>query len=283
MSTTNLTRLGKGLEALIPKTYLASGKTIINIPVQEIKTNPNQPRKKFNDQTMQGLVESIKSQGVAQPILVRRIGNHYEVIAGERRFRACVLAGLETIPSIIRNMTDQESFQMALIENLQREDLNPIECATGYLRLIEEYHLTHQELSNLFGKSRSAITNSIRLLNLPEKIQDSIMQGEITEGHARTLLSLKDEAEMFKYLDLIKSDQLSVREIEAHVSKSVKDRAQDQKIPIKNERFESLAQELGQQYQLQFHIKGKPNKGKIEIRFASEEEFDLIYAVLKGW
>jgi len=283
VSTTNLARLGKGLEALIPKTYLASGKTVINIPIQEIKANPNQPRKIFKDEAMQALVESVKHQGVAQPILVRRIGNHYEVIAGERRFRASVMAGLETVPAIIRNMTDRESLQMALIENLQREDLNPIECAKGYVRLIDDYQLTHQELSHLFGKSRSAITNSIRLLNLPESIQAFIMEGALSEGHARTLLSLKDESEMLKFVELIKADQLSVREIEARVSKNINLQDNPKKHALVNERFVSLAQELSQQHQVQFQIKGKSNKGKFEIQFDSEEEFNLIYAILKGW
>ena len=211
-------RLGKGLEALIPKTYFASGKTISSIPLNEIEVNPFQPREFFKEEALQALADSIKTYGVAQPIIVRRMGNHYEIIAGERRFRAAKLAGIDSIPAIIRSMTDKESLQLALVENLFREDLNSIEVAKGYQQLQDEFKLTHQELSDIFGKSRSSITNTLRLLGLPVVIQQAIVNGEITEGHARTLIGLKTEAEMIEFLTMIKDKGLSVRDIEKIIS-----------------------------------------------------------------
>lgn len=294
MSTNTPTqRLGKGLEALIPKTYFASGRTISNIPLAEIQPNPYQPRKTFHDESLQGLVESIKAHGVAQPILVRRVGNYYELIAGERRFRASKLAGLETIPAIIRNMSDKESLEMALIENLQREDLNAIETAKGYLRLIEEFNLTHQELSLLFGKSRSGISNSLRLLSLPETIQTSLINAELTEGHVRPLLGLKTESQMLECFDVILKNQYSVRETEnlianyhgeiasqAESGDPLSEKTTVEKTLEKNQYFETLSVQLSNFHQLKIAVKGQLNKGKIEIKFSNEAEFKRIQEFL---
>lgn len=270
-------RLGKGLEALIPKTYFASGKTIINIPLAEIRPNPFQPRAEFNDEALNALVESIKSVGVAQPVLVRRVGNYYELIAGERRFRASKLAGVETIPAIIRNATDQESLQLALIENLQRENLNAIETAKGYVRLIEEFQITHQDLSQLFGRSRSSVTNLLRLLSLPQVVQDALIAGKITEGHARALLSFKTEEEILKNFELILSDKLNVRDVEKMDSENKKEKI----VTLKDNVFLQIEKELTSIFKLPFQIKGKPTKGKIEIAYSSKAEFESLYAILK--
>ena len=282
----NQPRLGKGLEALIPKTYFASGKTIVNIPIAEIKPNPYQPRKFFNDESMQSLVESVKKHGVAQPILVRRVANYYELIAGERRYRASVLAGLETIPAIIRSMTDQESLEMALIENLQREDLNSIETARGYQRLIDEFKLTHQDLSTIFGKSRSGITNILRLLSLPEKVQGAIIDGELSEGHARALLSLKKEPDILKYFEIILENKLNVREIENMVATNSAGLVKAKNKTLQNKEnkqfFKRVAKQLSLKYEVDFKIKGLKNKGVIEIKFNSEDQFVKMYELLTG-
>jgi len=207
-------RLGKGLEALIPKTLFASGRTIVNVPIDEIRPNPYQPRKTFDDGALKTLANSIKVYGVAQPILVRKVDFHYELVAGERRYRASLMAGQKTIPSVIRELTDQESVELALIENLEREDLNAMEIAKGFDQLVKDFSFTHQTLSKMFGKSRSSVTNTLRLLNLPLACQESIVSGEITEGHARTILSLKDKDEMVHCFEMLVKKKSNVREWE---------------------------------------------------------------------
>jgi ParB family chromosome partitioning protein len=274
-------RLGKGLEALIPKTVLMSGKTITNLPLSQIKANPFQPRLTFNQEALQQLSDSIKQHGLTQPIVVRRVENHYELIAGERRFRACMLAEMDTIPVIIKNVSDKESLQLALIENLQREDLNAIEEAKGYTRLVKEFDLTHQALSEIFGKSRSAVTNTLRLLNLPSAVQEAVSNGVLSEGHARTLLSLETEAQILEAFEVIKNQQFNVREVEQHIAAVKKDsksapKAKPQTLPL----FKDFETNLSTRYHTQISIKGKPTKGKIEIKYTSQEQFQKILDLL---
>ncbi len=281
MSNLHRQRLGKGLEALIPKTVMMSGKTITTLPVSQIKPNPYQPRLAFNQEALQQLSDSIKQHGLTQPIVVRRVDNHYELIAGERRFRACMLANMETIPAIIKNVTDKESLQLALIENLQREDLNAIEEAKGYMRLVKEFDLTHQALSEIFGKSRSAVTNTLRLLNLPVVVQEAVSAGTLSEGHARTLLSLETEPQILEAFEHIKNQQLNVREVEQHIASVKKDTKTEQKekpqpLPL----FKDFESSLSTKFNTQIYIKGKPNKGKIEIKYTSQEQLQQILDIL---
>ncbi|MFC1616854.1 ParB/RepB/Spo0J family partition protein [Candidatus Margulisiibacteriota bacterium] len=282
MSTSNKVRLGKGLEALIPKTYFSSGKTISNIPLLEIKPSPYQPRKIFNEESMATLVASIKKLGVAQPILVRRVANYYELVAGERRYRASIEAGLETIPAIVKHLSDRESLEIALIENLHREDLNIIEIAQGYQRLIEDFGLTHQDLSDIFGKSRPAISNALRLLNLPQEIQAAICTNKISEGHGRAMLSLKNSEEMLQCLQEIIARNLNVRQVERLVSSFD---ARDNSFMIGNEILpwlKSILIELTNNHDLPFKVKGSEKSGALEIKYKTEDELNKILGFFRN-
>jgi ParB family chromosome partitioning protein len=273
-------RLGKGLEALFPKSVFMSGKTITNIPISSICPNPFQPRLTFDEAALQQLSDSIKQHGLAQPIVVRRVGEQYELVAGERRFRASKLAGLETIPAIIRDMTDQESLQIALIENLQREDLNAIEEAKGYLRLLNEFNLTHQELSEVFGRSRSAVTNTLRLLQLPEVVQQAIMNNEFSEGHARALLSLETEAQIIQAFEDAKSQSMNVREMERHVSGLKPKKTAKKSGDAFGSEWQNRVQTVSQRLSAPVLLKGKPTRGKIEISYKSAAQLEAVLKVL---
>ena len=268
-------RLGRGLEALIPKSLFTAGKTITQIPISLIKPNPFQPRLEFEPEALARLSDSIKQHGLNQPILVRKIDDYYELIAGERRFRACLMANLDSVPAIIRNVSDKESLQLALIENLEREDLNVLEEAKGYIRLVEEFSLTHQALSEIFSRSRSSISNALRLLNLPEPVQEALAQNVISEGHARSLLSLEKEHLILEAFERIKADNLNVREIEAYVS----DRKPSNKIPKEKTTdytFSKIEELLGEKLAAKVKIKGTLAKGTIQISYHSEEHFSKL-------
>ena len=276
--TTENLRLGKGLEALIPKSHFASGKMITNIPLEEIKENPYQPRKNFSEEALAGLVASIKNCGVLQPIIVRKKDNYYELVAGERRLRACVSAQQKNIPAIIKDITDKESMQIALIENLQREDLTPLEKAEGFQRLINEHDFTHQELASILGRSRSSITNTLRLLLLPQQIKDSLNNGVISEGHARTLLGLKNEAEMLTVYEALLDKELNVRQTENMV---LQKRTPRENIRlVSNERFLDFTNEIKNKKGILLNIKGNEKKGKIEIKYNSQEELESLCSFL---
>lgn len=206
--------LGKGLGALISGLSDQEEKSIQEIPVKDIVPSKLQPRKRINKESILELSTSIKEHGVIQPIVVRREGASFELVAGERRWRAAKKANLKSIPAIIRNLSDERCLVVALIENLQREDLNPIEEAAGYRTLIKKHGLTQEQLSNHVGKSRAAIANSLRLLNLPEKIKDRITEGKITPGHARAILSLEDPETQISLAETIEKNDLSVRDSE---------------------------------------------------------------------
>ena len=271
----NATRLGKGLEALIPRTVLTSGRTIMNIAIGDIRPGIYQPRREFSSESLASLAESIQKFGLNQPILVRRQSDHYEIVAGERRYRACQLANMDTVPAIVKDLSDKETLQLALIENLQREDLNPMEIAQGYARLIDEFQLTHQEIAQLFGKNRSTVSNTLRLLNLPQIIKDSLVAGELTEGHARTLLSLKTEAEMIEYYNQIITHKLNVRDLEKMVSKKPKKSKHDRLY------FKEIENMFAQKYAMPVRINGTRETGKIELKYKTADEFAKIMRLLE--
>lgn len=275
-------RLGKGLESLIPKTTLVSGRTISHIPLSSIKPNPYQPRHHFDQTSLDSLANSIKQHGLAQPIIVRKKDDYYELIAGERRYRASLIAQQEFIPAIIKNVSDKDALQLALIENIEREDLNCIEIAKGYLRLIDEFELTHQALSEIFGKSRSAITNTIRLLKLPQKIQDAIENGEISEGHARTLITLEDEMKILEQYERIKNEQLNVRQIEETVSRAKKKHSSADDQDTQMVLFAGIEKDLSVKYQTPIKVKGSESKGRIVIQYKSYEQLRDLYAKLSN-
>lgn len=273
--------LGKGLGALIPEGEESDRNSIVEIKITDIEANDRQPRKAFNDETLVDLSESIKEHGVVQPIIVRKLGSSYQIIAGERRWRAARLAGKKTIPAIVKECSDLEVMELALIENLQREDLNSIEEATAYKSLIEEYNMTQDEISKKIGKSRPAIANSLRLLQLPQEIKNMIAEGKISQGHARALLSISGEKKQIDMAEKIIAQQLNVRQIE----KLAKDTKQKKKKEVLPDAYQIEINQLEERLRAVFGTKvtihHKKNKGSIEIEYYSDEEFDRIFDLLE--
>ena len=213
--------LGKGLDALLPgegspETQMDS---VVELKINDISPNSEQPRKRFNEEALQELADSIKENGVIQPIIVAKRGTGYRIVAGERRWRASRLAGMKTIPAIVRDLTDQQTMEQALIENIQRQDLNPLEEAFAMDNLMKEHGLTQEALAKKLGKSRPAIANTLRLINIDESLQDFIRNGDLSAGHARALLAITDKEEQKKAADIVMIKELSVRETEEFVKK----------------------------------------------------------------
>jgi len=273
--------LGKGLGALIPESEESDKNSIIEIKITDIEANEMQPRKAFDDETLANLSESIKEHGVVQPIIVRKVGNTYQIIAGERRWRASRIAGKRTIPAIVKECSNLEVMELALIENLQREDLNSIEEAQAYKSLIEEYDMTQEEISKKIGKSRPAIANSLRLLQLPQVIKNLIAEGKITQGHARALLAISGEKRQLEMAEKIINEQLNVRQIEK-MAKDTKVKKKKQAL-LNNYQIEinQLEERLKAALGTKVTIQHKNNKGKIEIEYYSNEELDRILDLLE--
>lgn len=278
--------LGKGLSALIPDepiedfiNFDEEKDNILNIEISQIRANKNQPRKEFDEKSLKELSDSIKTYGVIQPIIVRKVGKNYEIIAGERRWRASKLAGLEEVPCLVKDVEEFESIKMALIENIQREDLNPIEEAKAFRELMDNYNLTQEEVSQMVGKSRSYIANSIRLLNLDKKTLDFIEEGSISSGHGRALLSIENEIERAKIANKIVNKKLNVRDTE-ELAKNIK----NNKKHVKNEKEEiyrdpiilNLEEELMTYLGTKVQIAEGKNKGKIEIEYYGDEDLERI-------
>jgi ParB family chromosome partitioning protein len=287
--------LGKGLSALIPETpahspreagrqeagVLTSGRTIINIDVGKIIPNPRQPRMEFKQESLSELAESIKAQGVVQPILARPKNGKFELVAGERRWRAAKKAGFTIIPAIVKEFSDEESLELALVENLQREDLNPMDEAEAYAKLAEEFHLTQADIAKKVGKDRSTVANIMRLLELPREIQVSIRRSQITVGHARPLLSLSSESEKISLWKDVIRNNLTVRDVEqlvrgeADTSKRTRKRK-----ATKNEELVDLTELLTTHLGTRVRIHGSTKKGKIEIEYYSQEDLERIIEAL---
>jgi len=293
--------LGRGLSALIRDNPAAESilveeemdKKVINIPLDKIVTKADQPRKEFNEGSLRELAKSIEINGVIQPILVRSKADKYEIIAGERRYRASKLAKLKEIPAILLDADNEEAAKLALVENIQREDLNPIEEAMAYKQLIEEFNLKQEELANAIGKSRTYITNSLRLLNLDSKVVSYLYDGRLTPGHGKALLGLKDKKEQVKLAERIMDSGLNVRETEAEVKKlkdnSKASKAKSKKIrgnvrelegvekdPYIADLEDELMRALGTKVRL---IKGN-HVNKIVIEFYDEEDLERIYDII---
>ena len=270
--------LGKGLEALFVENINPAKEPLV-LDINKIEPNKNQPRKNFNSETLEILAESIRVNGIIQPILVREIDEgKYQIVAGERRYKAAKMAGLGEVPVIVKEIEDYKVTELALIENLQREDLNPIEEATSFLMLVEKYGLTQDEVSKKVGRSRSAITNSIRLLNLPKEVIKEIEGGRLSSGQARALLSIKDEEELKDMAKKVIERGMSVREIERLVSlkKEVKNSKK-----AKKEEQESIYKDLEKDMQdkLKRNVKIKVmsgEKGRITIDFYNREELVFL-------
>ncbi|MEQ9619222.1 MAG: ParB/RepB/Spo0J family partition protein [Deltaproteobacteria bacterium] len=272
--------LGRGLDALIPKENKQQGLTLVGI--NEIKPNFLQPRKEFDDESIAELSASIKEKGILQPLVVRQTVNGYEIIAGERRWRAAQRAGMARVPVIIKDVSDREALELALIENLQREDLNPIEEANAYQHLIEEFGLTHEEVSSQIGKDRSTITNQLRLLKLPEDAKSALINGEITAGHARAILSVESSSDASFVLAAIRERQLSVRNTESLIQKMSGKKTAEAVSGIENPYVKQLSDDIKKALSTQVRIIYKNGKGKIEIEYYSEDELERIAGYLLG-
>jgi len=271
-------RLGKGLESLIPKSFLSSGKSVSNLPIDSIVPNEYQPRLHFDEAAIKSLSESIKTHGLAQPIIVRRKGEGYELIAGERRLRASKFAGLESIPAIVRELSDKEALQLALVENLDREDLNPIEEAKGYKRMSDEFQMSHAQIADIFSRSRSTVTNMLRLLALPEDIQNLLSANTISEGHARTLLSASSEEQMRGLLARVLSEGLTVRQLEKLLAEPGAEVKVSRETGVS--KHVALESAVSDRVGVKVSIKGSAKKGKLVLEFASKQQLGRILALL---
>jgi ParB family chromosome partitioning protein len=285
--TTPQRGLGKGLGALIPQgSVFTGGRTIVNIDINNIVANPRQPRHYFDEKMLDDLAESIKAHGLAQPVLCRMREGRYELVAGERRLRASKKAGLSVIPAIIKEFTDQESLELAIIENLQREDLNPMEEAEAYKRLKDEFNLTQEQIAQKVGKNRSTIANSMRLLDLPEEIRHAIRASAITVGHARPLLKLGDSDKQKEFFEEIIKKNLNVRDVEFLIMGGSK--TSPEKNPTKRKKLQKnlslmpIIELLTGVLATRVKIFGSENRGKIEIDYFSKEDLERILEVITG-
>ena len=273
--------LGKGLEALIPKAEYKEKGFVIEMDVESLTPNLFQPRKNFDKEKMEELKGSIKKHGIIQPIVVRKIANGYEIVAGERRLKAAKEIGLKKIPAIIKSINNEKSLEIALVENIQREDLNPVEQANAFKRLIDEFKLTQQELAEATGKSRALVTNTIRLLKLNPEIQKNISEGKISFGHAKLLLSIEDEEVQKAVCDRIIANDLSVRDTERLIKNIEK--VQKKQFKVKNitiERFPEVEGKLRDILGTKISILYDGKKGNISIEFYSKEDLRRIAGLL---
>lgn len=285
--------LGKGLNALIPeevsnninskKEKNKDGVALIDINL--IKNNNEQPRKFFDDEKILELAESIKHNGIIQPIILRKVDSKYVIVAGERRWRAAKLIGVKEVPSIIMDLTDKQVMEISLIENIQRQDLNAIEEANAYKKLISEFNLTQEELSKRLGKSRTAITNTMRLLNLSEGVKQYLIEGVISEGHGRALLSINDAKLQCEIAQKVIDDKLSVRELEKFMKdckekKTYKLQKKEDKNKL-NPYYKDIKERLQGYFGTKVNISNKNNKGKIEIEYYSDEDLQRILDIIK--
>ena len=287
--------LGKGLDTLISSEYVpakktneeqqGSGQAETIVKITKVEPNREQPRKNFDEDALQELADSIKQFGLLQPILVQDRGDYYEIIAGERRWRAAKLAGLKEVPVIIRNYTNQEIVEISLIENIQREDLNPIEEALAYKRLLEEFNLKQDEVAERVSKSRTTVTNSMRLLKLCDGVQQMIIDDMLSTGHARALIPIEDAEQQLALAQRIFDEKLSVREVEKLVKAILKpdDKTKKEETP-KNLQYiyqdieDRLKEKLSRKVSI--NAKGKNGAGKIEIEFYSNEDLDRLIEFL---
>ncbi|MGE5528819.1 MAG: ParB/RepB/Spo0J family partition protein [Patescibacteria group bacterium] len=282
--------LGRGLSALIPELEEAENEGRLELSISDIRPNPYQPRHEFDPVKLAELTESIKEHGVLQPVLVRRVEGGYELIAGERRLRAAELAGLAKIPAVIRDLTDVAMMEVALVENLQREDLNPMDEAEAYRRLVEEFHLTQEDVAQRVGKSRSAVANILRLLNLPRTVQADLGAGRSTVGHARAILGLKSEEEQLAIWKDIMEGNLSVRETENLVRRRAEKTVPRETLPRRSAaeppdpNLRAAEEEMRRALGTKVRIHRAGESGRIEIEFYSQEDLTRILETitLKG-
>ena len=279
--------LGKGLGALIPednniKEEKDEKGRIINIELKEIKANKKQPRKFFDNNKLNELAESVKEHGIIQPLILKKEEKGYSIIAGERRYRAAKIAELTEVPALIMDISDEKLLQVSLIENIQREDLNPIEEGLAYERLLKEFALTQEELSKTMGKSRTTITNTMRLLKLDDRVKEYVIEGVISEGHGRAILPLENDAQ-YEIAQKIIDNSLSVRETEKLVKKILNDvveeKTSERRKPL-NPYYKDVRDRLQDHFGTKVNLNANKNKGKIEIEYYSEEDLQRILDII---
>lgn len=277
--------LGRGLGLLVGEAdaETAGMRPDSTLPISEVKPNKGQPRKTFRPEELAELTDSIKQNGILQPLLVRKKGSGYEIVAGERRYQAAKAAGLSEVPVVIREISDDEVFKLALIENLQRSDLSPLEEAQGYRQLIKEKGLTQEELAKILSKSRSAITNTLRLLDLPEEVQGLVEEGKLTAGHARAILAVPSEEGRIQLAQKVVEDRLSVRQTESLASLFSVSKTDEpvRRAPVPQS-FKRAARQIRLALDTNVKVKNVRGKNKIEIEFSSEDQLAHIVDLLAG-
>lgn len=282
---------GKGLGALIPGVEDEASQAKIEgatlLPIDKIEPNPNQPRKNFDEDALNDLVESVKIHGIIEPLIVRKKDNYYEIVGGERRWRASRKAGLKELPVIVKDYTDRQVAEIGLIDNIQREDLNPIEEAEAFKQLIDEFGLKHDEVAERVSKSRAAITNSMRLLKLDKKVQEMLISGMISTGHARAMLAIPGGEDQIRFAERVFDEKMSVHEVEREIRSMQRDgskrnktqKASPQLRAVYGEIEERLKTSLGTKVRI---IARDDNKGSIELEYYSKEQFEEIIEKLEG-
>ena len=274
--------LGKGINALFSEIEKIEGETVEEIPLKEIRPNPYQPRKYFSEEGIADLKQSILEHGVLQPIIVRKSIKGYEIVVGERRYRAAKAAGLKKIPAVVRSLTDEKMMELAVLENLQREDLTPIEEASAYQMLLDRLEITQEQLAKRLGKSRPHIANMVRLLSLPQEIQELLHEGKISMGHGRALLGLKDKKKIPSVVDKVIKEGLNVRQLEELIQQLNHNVSRETKKRKKKKDLFLMEQEnvLRERFGTTVKIKKGKRKGKIEIEFFSYDDLNRILAIL---
>ncbi|OEF99680.1 stage 0 sporulation protein J [Vulcanibacillus modesticaldus] len=277
-------RLGRGLDALIPTLKIDENDSISELDINKIRPNPYQPRKHIDEEQLSELMASIKEHGVIQPIVVRESLNGYEIVAGERRWRASKALNLKKIPAVIKNFTDQQVMEVALIENLQREDLNPVEIAVAYDKLMKRYNLTQDELATRIGVSRPNVANFVRLLQLPQSILEKVATGQLTMGHARALITLESEEKQLYLSEKVIKEKWSVRTLEEKIKQLKSDVSRETKNKneqkTKNKEFERVEEQLRDKFKTLVKIKAGKKKGKIEIEYFDQDDLERILKLI---
>jgi len=275
--------LGKGLDALLPPRRPSISGGLLQLDVSEIRPNPLQPRLNFAAAELDSLAHSIRENGIIQPLVLRRVEDHYELVVGERRWRAAQRAGIKQVPAIVQQFSDQKMLELALVENLQRQDLTAIEEAHAYQLLIEQFALSQEAVAQRVGKSRAAVANTLRLLRLPKSIQAMILEGHLSMGHARALLPLPSEASQINLAKQILKTGMSVREVERRVKRLVSQPDRSQKAPARTDpNLQAAISRLEEHCQTRIEIRQQGNSGRIILHYASSEELERIYELLLG-
>lgn len=278
--------LGKGLEALIPQLSIADTDIVSSVDIRDLRANPYQPRRHFAEDKLQDLAQSIREHGIIQPLIVRRSSvRGFEIVAGERRFRAAQLAGLNAVPAVVRDFSDVELMEIAVIENLQREDLNPIEIADAYANLMEKATLTQEQLSQRVGQSRSHVANMLRLLHLPDEVRELVSRGTLTMGHARALLAVEDPKKLESLVSRVTNEDLSVRQLESMVypqRKNVSRETKSQKQTSTDAYFRHYENEFRSYFGTSVKIHPGKKRGKIEIEYFSQDDLERIFQLISA-